>query len=181
MTTSPTDSGLSGTGLGGVSQQVEDAALALRALKAPAEEAAAAIDAAFLKAGESLSRSLGRAAKDGEISLGELAAALIAAVNAAAGTSGGGSLAAVLGGVLSGAAGFAGARADGGPVSSGGAYLVGERGPEWFRPATSGQIETAASPVINVNLSVQGGQDSLVRSEAQLATALQRAARLALR
>lgn len=35
---------------------------------------------------------------------------------------------------------FGGARADGGPVSSGSTYLVGERGPELFRPSTSGSI-----------------------------------------
>lgn len=35
---------------------------------------------------------------------------------------------------------FGGARADGGPVSFGRAYLVGERGPELFTPATSGRI-----------------------------------------
>lgn len=33
-----------------------------------------------------------------------------------------------------------GARADGGAVSAGGTYLVGERGPELFSPATNGQI-----------------------------------------
>lgn len=36
--------------------------------------------------------------------------------------------------------GLAGARADGGPVSSGGTYLVGERGPELFTPNTAGKI-----------------------------------------
>lgn len=35
---------------------------------------------------------------------------------------------------------FSGARADGGPVSSGRTYLVGERGPELFVPGASGQI-----------------------------------------
>ncbi len=35
---------------------------------------------------------------------------------------------------------FGGARADGGPVSAGRAYLVGERGPEMFVPRGSGQI-----------------------------------------
>lgn len=33
-----------------------------------------------------------------------------------------------------------GARASGGPVSSGQGYLVGENGPEWFTPATAGRI-----------------------------------------
>ena len=36
---------------------------------------------------------------------------------------------------------FGGARADGGPVSPGKAYLVGERGPELFMPNTAGQIQ----------------------------------------
>ena len=33
-----------------------------------------------------------------------------------------------------------GARADGGPVTAGGTYLVGERGPELFTPSTSGRV-----------------------------------------
>ena len=36
--------------------------------------------------------------------------------------------------------GFAGARANGGPVMGGGSYLVGERGPEIFTPSSSGTI-----------------------------------------
>ena len=36
--------------------------------------------------------------------------------------------------------GFSGARASGGPVSGGNAYLVGERGPEMFVPSSSGGI-----------------------------------------
>jgi hypothetical protein len=35
---------------------------------------------------------------------------------------------------------FGGARADGGPVTAGSAYLVGERGPELFTPGTSGSV-----------------------------------------
>jgi hypothetical protein len=42
---------------------------------------------------------------------------------------------------ISGAIGtFMGARADGGPVTGGGTYMVGERGPELFVPNTSGMI-----------------------------------------
>ena len=37
-----------------------------------------------------------------------------------------------------------GARADGGPVSAKGSYLVGEKGPEIFTPNTAGSIETNA-------------------------------------
>lgn len=35
---------------------------------------------------------------------------------------------------------FGGFRANGGPVSAGKGYVVGERGPEWFSPASSGMI-----------------------------------------
>ncbi|OYW78836.1 MAG: phage tail tape measure protein [Asticcacaulis sp. 32-58-5] len=154
--------------------------MALKGLEGPAQESADAIDQAFSKAGESLARSLTRAASDGKISMAELASAVINAVNAAArsqGTGGG------LGDVLSGIGGiFSGARADGGPVTRGGAYLVGERGPELFRPATSGSIETGAGGQnVNITLNVSGGGEGLIRSEAQIASALNRAARLGLR
>ncbi|ESQ79550.1 hypothetical protein [Asticcacaulis sp. YBE204] len=165
--------------LDGLTAQINEAAVALQALKGPAQESADAIDQAFSKAGSSLARSLSRAAKDGEISLSELASAIINAVNAAAGSSGSGSLASVLGDVLNGASkAFSGARADGGYVTAGGSYLVGERGPEWFRPATSGEIGSGGGPTVNVSLNIAGGADSLVRSEAQIAAALHRAARL---
>lgn len=57
------------------------------------------------------------------------------------GSSGGSIFASILGGIgdlLGGS--FGGARATGGPVSAGRTYLVGERGPELFAPATGGQI-----------------------------------------
>lgn len=58
------------------------------------------------------------------------------------GNSGGGGMAASGGGWLSGLANFfgLGARAMGGPVTAGQGYLVGERGPEFFQPSTSGTI-----------------------------------------
>ena len=125
-----------------------EAAAALEALKAPAEDAANAIEAAFGRAGDSLTRSLARAAADGEVSLGELARAVLNAVNAAAGSGGlGAAVQAAIGG-FGGA--FSGARADGGPVLAGGAYLVGERGPEVFRPTVGGTIEGAGGAGVTV-------------------------------
>lgn len=49
------------------------------------------------------------------------------------------------GGILGGIGGlaksiFGGFRADGGSVSAGKGYIVGERGPEWFQPGSSGTI-----------------------------------------
>lgn len=66
-------------------------------------------------------------------------------------------------------AAFGGGRASGGPVSSGTAYVVGEKGPELFVPNTSGMIlpnskgmsvpsQTKQGPVIN--LTVNGAIDT---------------------
>ena len=61
-------------------------------------------------------------------------------------------------------------RADGGPVSKGGSYIVGERGPELFTPSTSGMITpnealggSTTSVVVNVDASgtsVEGNEAS---------------------
>ncbi|HEY0599367.1 phage tail tape measure protein [Brevundimonas sp.] len=168
-------------GTGGVDsmpRRVAEAAAALDGLREPAERAAASIESAFDRAGSSLTRSLARAAADGEVSLAELARAVLAAVNAAAGGRAGG-----LSGAIAQAAGsiFAGARAEGGPVAAGGAYLVGERGPELFRPGSSGVIDPPAAGSVTVNVLIEGGAEALLRSEAQIAQALARAVSLGAR
>ena len=165
-------------GLDAVPARAAEAAAAIAALKAPAEQAARSIDDAFAKAGTSLARSLAHAADDGKVSLGELARAVLEAV-AAGGGGGGGGLASALSSAVGGL--FSGARADGGAVAAGGAYLVGERGPEVFRPATGGSIEPTGGGV-NVTVNVQGGDlGGLTRSDAQLAQALARAVSLGAR
>lgn len=167
-------------GLAGLPRQTAEAAAALEALKEPAARAAASIDEAFARTGESLARSLGRAAADGEISMAELAQAVLAAINAAARGGTGGGLGQALTAALGG--GFGGARASGGPVTSGGAYLVGERGPEVFRPASAGSVEPAVGGLtVNVMVQGEGGAPSLLRSEAQIAQALARAVSLGAR
>lgn len=159
-----------GDGLSAVPARAAEAAASLEALKAPAERAARSIDEAFARAGTSLARSLARAASDGQVSLAELARAVLGAAGAA--LKGGG-----LGEALSKS--FSGARADGGPVLPGGSYLVGERGPEVFRPASAGNIEPAGAGGISVTVNVQGGEASgLIRSDAQIAQALARAVSL---
>lgn len=165
-----------------VPSKAAEAAGALRALKGPAEEAASAIETAFGRAGESLTRSLARAAADGEISLSELARAVLGAVNAGLGSGRGASLGDAVSAALGGL--FSGARADGGPVRAGGAYLVGERGPEVFRPASGGVIEPAGGGGggVSVTLNLQGADPrALMRSEAQIAQALARATLLGAR
>ena len=63
---------------------------------------------------------------------------------------------------------FRGAKADGGPVKSGGSYIVGERGPEMFSPGVSGMITPnhalggGTNVVVNVDASgsnVEGDED----------------------
>jgi len=165
-------------GLEAMPQRAAEAAAALESLREPAERAAGAIDEAFGRAAEGLARSLGRAAADGEITLAELARAILAVVNSAGGGGSSG-----LSGAIASAVGslFAGSRADGGPVIGGGAYLVGERGPEVFRPTTSGVVETGGGSAITVNLNLDGGTPALLRSEAQIAQMLARAVALGAR
>lgn len=165
-------------GIDAVPVKAAEAAAALEALKEPAERAAASIEDAFGRAGTSLTRSLARAAADGQVTLAELARAVLNAVNAAAGVRGGG----LSGAIAAAMGGFGGARADGGPVMGGGAYLVGERGPEVFRPAGAGTVEPMnAAPGVTVNVTVDGGAEGLLRSEAQIARMLARATALGAR
>ncbi|WP_339931401.1 phage tail tape measure protein [uncultured Brevundimonas sp.] len=168
-------------GLEAVPERAAEAAAALEGLREPAEQAANAIGEAFDRAGESLARSLARAASDGEVSLAELARAVLAAVNSGlgAGSAKGGGLGAALAAALGGL--FGGTRADGGPVSAGAAYLVGERGPEVFRPDGGGSIEPVTGPGVTINVSVDGGAPALLRSEAQIAGMLARAVSLGAR
>ncbi|MEN5362615.1 phage tail tape measure C-terminal domain-containing protein [Brevundimonas intermedia] len=163
-------------GIDQVALRAAEAGAALEALKAPAQDAADAIEEAFGRAGDSLTRSLARAAADGEVSLAELARAVLNAVNAAAGSQGG-----LSGAIQAAMSSFGGARADGGPVLGGGAYLVGERGPEVFRPATGGEIGPASGGGVTVNVAVDGGAPALLRSEAQIAQMLARAVSLGAR
>ena len=167
------------TTLDGMPRKAAEAAAALAALREPAERAAASIEDAFGRAGDGLVRSLARAAADGEISLAELARAVLAAVNAASGSGSGGGLGDAIAQAVQTV--FAGSRADGGAVLGGGAYLVGERGPEVFRPAGAGVIEPSGGGGVTVNVRVDGGAQGLLRSEAQIAQMLARAVSLGAR
>ena len=179
------------SGLSGLPQAAADAAEALAGLKSPAEDAASAIDQAFSKAGDSLARSMASAASTSKLSLGDLAKVAVSASESLAGgsMSSVGSAAGGLGAALGSALGsvlssvFGGARADGGAVSAGSAYLVGERGPELFRPGVSGQIDSGSpgAPAITLNISGASAPAAFVRSEAQIAQALARAASLGAR
>jgi hypothetical protein len=60
-------------------------------------------------------------------------------------------------------------RADGGPVSAGSSYIVGERGPELFTPAVSGTISPGGG---GISIVIQG---SVLSTQAELAALVERA------
>ena len=64
---------------------------------------------------------------------------------------------------------FGGPRANGGPVSAGKAYMVGERGPELFVPNSSGSI------MPNERLSADGGNGTNVTVNYHISSGISRA------
>lgn len=146
--------------------------------KGPAQEAADLVGDAFAKAGKRISSALGEAARTGEISVKGLAAAILRDLsNLAIERFVTGPINNVLGSILKTTPSF-GARADGGPVTRGGAYLVGERGPEMFVPQSGGNIAPLGGlPPVHINIHMpQGASLSEVkRSSAQVSAALARA------
>lgn len=144
----------------------------------PAQAAADVLGDAFAKAGKRVSSSLAEAARSGEISVRGLAASLVRDLSNLA-------LDRFVTQPLQSA--FlrlvqtlpqAGARADGGPVTAGGAYLVGERGPELFVPGGSGHIlpNQGGQPIsITIQMAPGSNLAEVKRSSTQVAAALARA------
>lgn len=156
-----------------------DAATALDSFaRGPAHDSADLIGDAFSKAGKRISSSLGEAARTGELSVKGLAASILRDLSSLAierfVT---GPINNVLGSILKSTPSF-GARAAGGPVNVGGAYLVGERGPELFTPnsgGTIGGLGTAPPVTIHINMPSGSSLNDVKRSSAQVSAALARA------
>lgn len=96
---------------------------------------------------------------------------LVGSFNATTGT-GTGLAGMLMGGLTSGGGifgGIAGARAMGGPVSTGKPYLVGERGPELFVPGRNGTVAANGSGssgvVVNQTINIETGVSQTVRAE----------------
>jgi hypothetical protein len=153
----------------------------------------------FARAGNVLERGLLSAIRRGSLGFDDLKRIALQALSeiAAQAIKGGigglfggapGSGSADIGSLLTGAVGALfglPGRATGGPVAPGGAYLVGERGPEVFVPTSAGRVETsAAGPGRDVRVSIQiappKGSDApaaLRRSSRQIASSVRRALR----
>jgi len=144
------------------------------------------------KAGRGIENALIRAVRNGKLGFDDLgktalgvldqiaAQALRGGINALVG--GGGTSGSGLGGLLAGLLGGAPGRATGGPVSPGRAYMVGERGPEVFVPASAGTVRAAGvegARMVNVAIRVDAsGGDApraLQRSSRQVARAVKAA------
>ncbi len=152
----------------------------------------------FARAGDVLERGLLGAIRRGSLGFDDLRRIALSTINDIAAQAmqglftgiGGGSGAGGIGGLLNfgsllgSVLGLPG-RATGGPVSPGRGYLVGERGPELFVPASAGRVE-AGSPAmtsareLRVSINVvtpPGGSapQALQRSSRQVASAVRRA------
>ena len=157
---------------------LKDAATALDSFaRGPAQDTADYIGDAFAKAGKRISSALGEAARTGEISVKGLAAAILRDLsNLAIERFVTGPINNVLGSILKSTPSF-GARAAGGPVTAGGAYLVGERGPELFVPNAGGAIGGVTAPPVTININMAPGSSlsDARRSSVQVSAALARA------
>lgn len=148
----------------------------------------------FEQAGTVLERGLLSAIRRGSLGFDDLKRAALSALDEIAAQAVQAGLGSLFGGASSGDLGgllgsFAGAlfglpgRATGGPVSPGGAYLVGEKGPELFVPTSAGRVETQASGKprdvrVAIQLATPRGTETPValrRSARQVASSVRRA------
>jgi phage-related minor tail protein len=141
----------------------------------PGREASEALSQAFERAGSSIESALSRAARTGELSFSAMADAVLRDLSRLATERFVTGPLETLVSDLASNLPFFGARADGGPVTQGGGYLVGERGPEIFTPASAGTISSAAPITVNITLGAGADISAIRRSEGQIATALARA------
>lgn len=140
------------------------------------------------RAGSSIERALTRAAVTGKFGFEDLRRVALATLadiaanalrsNIGSVQGGGGGLLGALVGAVGGLFGAPG-RATGGAVSGGRPYMVGERGPELFVPASAGRIETRGpgrAPV-NVIINLATPRDTSPAIMAQTANQVARAVR----
>lgn len=152
--------------------ELGEASAALQAFaNGPAQRAADAVGASFERAGQRIAHALGSAATGGEAAFKRLSKVIleelakIALQQIFAQTGGGKMLP------------FFGGKAGGGAVNLGGAYLVGERGPEVFVPRGAGEIVAPGAGAVNVHFHLPSGADAsaITKNQGQIAAAIARA------
>lgn len=156
-------------GLGGFEAELASASAALQAFaRGPAQRAADEVSVSFERAGERIARALSGAAMGGENAFKRMAKVVLEELAKIAlqrlFTQG------------DGKPSFFGAKAAGGAVNVGGAYLVGERGPELFVPRQAGEITAAHNGAVSVHFHMSGGDaNAIARHQGQIAAAVARA------
>lgn len=158
---------------------LNDAGILLRDFaRNEANEAAELMALSFEVAGKRISNSLASAAKSGELSVKGLAQAILRDLsNVGINKFITKPIDNLMDTLLKSIPIF-GARASGGQVNTGGAYLVGENGPELFVPRSGGSIENqfASAPInIHINMANNSQLSDVKRSTAQISAALARA------
>ena len=144
----------------------------------PVVNATNTIDEAVTRSFRSVENTIARAVLSGKTSIGQLVDSILADFDRIAASQfivkpieG------AIGSLISSLLPIAGARAGGGPVDAGSAYLVGEQGPELFVPSSNGSIAPNASPArpaLTLNVQARDAQ-SVLKSETQIAAMLSRA------
>lgn len=156
--------------LGGFEAELGSASAALRAfVEGPMNRTTEELSRSFERAAQRIARALAGAADGGEaafkrmakVILEELAKIALQRIFTQDGRK----------------TSFFGGRAAGGAVAAGGAYLVGERGPEMFVPRASGEIVAPNAGAVSVHFHLSGGGDvsAISRHQGQIAAAIARA------
>jgi phage-related minor tail protein len=155
--------------LAGFQSELGAASAALQSFaQGPARRAADEIGVSFERAGTRIARAMGAAANGGEAAFKRMAKVILEELAKIA-------LDRIL--TIPGKPAFFGARAAGGPVSAGGAYLVGERGPELFVPRQGGDVVSPTGGAVSVHFHLGAAADasSIARHQGQIAAAVARA------
>lgn len=135
----------------------------------PARRAADQIGVSFERAGQRIARAMGSAASGGENAFKRMAKVVLEELAKLA-------LERIFT-TSSSKTPFYGGKAAGGQVNVGGAYLVGERGPEMFVPRQAGAIAQPAGGAVSVHFHLGAGADvsAIARHQGQVAAAIARA------
>jgi len=146
----------------------------------PVNDTGVSIERSITRSFNSVASTIARAALSGKTSIDQMVNAILAdfdriAIREFIAKPIEGLISSIVGSILP----VSGARAAGGPVSAGAAYLVGENGPELFVPSSNGAIAPNAHaapqrPQIVMNVTARDVQ-SFLKSESQIAAMLTRA------
>jgi phage-related minor tail protein len=156
--------------LGDFQAELASAGAALQSFaRGPAKKSADDIGASFDQAGRRIGAALARAATGGENAFRRMAKVILEELAKIA----------INDLFKSGGAGlpFFGGKAGGGAVNMGGAYLIGERGPEMFVPRQAGEIASASGGAVSIHFHLGPGADAaaITRNQGQIAAAIARA------